>query len=253
MSATRQTQEPRVPVDRRQFVVQGSTAVAALGVGLAGTPRGASAAAPLRGAAFAAAIAEEAAQASPQQGAAMTFDDSWLAKLDGKSSQVFDCPKHLNGGILIPIANWFGAMINSHGKAAADCVPILALHGTSIGVAMQDHLWEKFKLGEKLEVDDRVTSARSVRNPWYREADSASPSARIRVAALQERGLIVIICNNNLRGWSGMLARETNQTADATREELIAGLVPGTIVVPAAVAAIHRAQIAGAGYSYLTD
>jgi intracellular sulfur oxidation DsrE/DsrF family protein len=241
-----------VSVDRRQFVLQGSTAVAALGVGLAAAPRTAHAAAPLRGADFAAALAEEAALAA-QQGAPLVVDDSWLAKIDGKSSQVFDCPKHLNGGILIPIANWFGAMINSHGKAAADCVPVLALHGTSIGVAMQDHLWEKFKLGEKLEVDDPLTRARSIRNPWYREADPASPSARIRIAALQERGMIVIICNNNLRGWSGMLARETNQTVDATREEMIAGLVPGTIVVPAAVAAIHRAQKAGAGYSYLTD
>jgi intracellular sulfur oxidation DsrE/DsrF family protein len=243
-----------VSVDRRQFVLQGSTAVAALGVGLGAVPRAANAAAPLRGAEFSVALAEEVALASAsQQSTPLVVDDSWLAKIEGKSSQVFDCPKHLNGGILIPIANYLGAMINSHGKAAGDVVPILALHGTSIGVAMQDHLWEKFKLGEKLEADDRLTSARSVRNPWYREADPASPSARIRVAALQERGMIVIICNNNLRGWSGMLARETNQTADATRDELVAGLVPGTIVVPAAVAAIHRAQKAGAGYSYLTD
>jgi intracellular sulfur oxidation DsrE/DsrF family protein len=243
-----------VSVDRRQFVLQGSTAVAALGVGLAATSRPAHAAAPLRGREFAAALAEEVALASAsQQSAPLVVDDSWLAKLEGKSSQIFDSPKHLNGGILIPIANYLGAMINSHGKAATDVVPVLALHGTSIGVAMQDHLWAKFKLGEKLEVDDPLTRARSIRNPWYREADPAAPAARIRIAALQERGMIVIICNNNLRGWSGMLARETNQTVDATREEMIAGLVPGTIVVPAAVAAIHRAQAAGAGYSYLTD
>jgi len=238
-------------LDRRNFVLQGTGALAAGGIGLALSPRRAEAGAAGAAAATTAAVDASGSALDDLQGQQAPVDDSWLERIAGKKAQIFDAPKHLNGGILIAIGNFLNAMTGPHAFAAADVVPVLALHGTAIGLVMQDALWAKYKLGEKLEVDDPLTREKSLRNPWLRESDPAAPMARIRIAPLQERGLILLVCNNNLRGWTGMLARESQQTPEDTRTEILANLIPGAIVVPAAVAAVHRAQAAGAGYSYV--
>jgi hypothetical protein len=57
------------------------------------------------------------------------------------------------------------------------------------------------------------------------------------------------VCNNNLRGVAGTLARQYGGTADEVRNDLVAGLAQGMTVVPAMVAAVHRAQLKGAPMS----
>lgn len=242
--------------DRRQFVREGAGMLVATGLtaSLASASTSASAAAgstPKTAAALASEFAMPEAEPADSSAARLLVDDTWLERLAGRRALFFDAPKHINGGALITVMNYLNAMTGAHAFAPDTVVPILGLHGTAIGLAMQDTLWAKYKLGERFEADDPLTKTRSVRNPWYAEADSTTPLGRNRVKALQDRGLIVLVCGNNLRGWAGVIARDTQQTADAVRSEIESNLIPGAIVVPAMVAASQRAQQAGASYAYV--
>ncbi|HET7248903.1 MAG TPA: hypothetical protein VFI79_03590, partial [Gemmatimonadales bacterium] len=70
------------------------------------------------------------------------------------------------------------------------------------------------------------------------------------VNALQPRGAKFILCNNVLRFVTRTLAGETGASYDATRAELIAGLLPKVTVVPAMVVALGLAQERGCSYVY---
>jgi hypothetical protein len=63
-----------------------------------------------------------------------------------------------------------------------------------------------------------------------------------------QRGLIGLVCDISVRGWSGRIAERTSQNADGVREEVLANLVPGAILVPSGIYALIRAQNAGAAY-----
>ena len=221
-----------MPADRRSFLTRLSGAVALLS---AGTMKGAAAAAapaPVR-----------RSRAAPE------WDDSWLDGLTAPHKQIFDIPGHLNGGPLFYCNNYLRGL-EASGIAAGDIQAVLGLHGSAVPLVLTDPLWAKYKLGETFRINDPKTKAASVRNLWLVADDPAAPAAAWTIPALQARGVRLIVCNNNLRGVAGSLARQYGGTADDVRNELVAGLAPGVTVVPAMVAAVHRAQLKGCSYIY---
>ena len=182
------------------------------------------------------------------------WDDSWLESALTAGSkvphkQIFDIPGHLNGGPLFYCNNYLRGL-EASGIPAGDIQAVLGLHGSAIPLVLTDPLWAKYKLGEMFRINDPRTKAASVRNLWLVADDPAAPAAAWTIPALQARGVRLIVCNNNLRGVAGSLARQYGGTADDVRNELVAGLAPGVTVVPAMVAAVHRAQSKGCSYIY---
>lgn len=177
------------------------------------------------------------------------WDDSWLDRLTTGHRQIFDVPGHLSGGALFYVNNYLRGL-EASGLPADDMQAVLGLHGNAPILGMRDDLWAKYKLGEMFRANDPRTREPAVRNAWLVADDPAAPSAAWTVTALQARNVAVIVCNNSLRGLASTLARQHGGTADDVRAELVAGLAPGVIPVPAMVAAIHRAQLKGCTYVY---
>lgn len=210
-----------MPPSRRSFLARLSGAMAALAIRPSASP-------PLR--------------QSP-------WDDSWLDRLTTGHKQIFDVPGHLNGGALFYVNNYLRGLAES-GIPADDMQAVLGLHGSAPILGMKDELWAKYKLGEMFRANDPKTREPAVRNAWLVADDPAAASAAWTVTALQARNVAVIVCNNSLRGLASTLARQHGGTPEERRDELVAGLAPGVIPVPAMVAAIHRAQLKGCSYIY---
>ncbi len=237
---------------RRDFVRHCSVAVASAGVAGAALTRTASARTESSAAAGASVLGSAADPIVTEQTTAvepLRVDDSWLEGIAGRHAHIFEVGRHLDGGALLPVHNFIDAMVGPHGVPAHDVVALLGLRSTAISYALNDALWAKYKLGEWFEVTDPATRAPALRNLWFDEPDLAAPAARLRIAPLQRRGMVVLVCDNNLRGYASAMARDSGVPATTVRQELLEGLVPGAIAVPAMVAAVHRAQRAGASFS----
>ena len=68
---------------------------------------------------------------------------------------------------------------------------------------------------------------------------------------LQERGVTFVVCNVAVRNLAKRLVKEDAAALDARHRELIAGLVPGVVVVPNVLVSISRAQKKGVGYLFI--
>ena len=74
--------------------------------------------------------------------------------------------------------------------------------------------------------------------------------AEYTVDVLQSRGAQFLFCNNVLRFVTQSLAQKTGVSYTAMRAELVTGLLPKVIVVPAIVVALGLAQERGCAYVY---
>lgn len=74
--------------------------------------------------------------------------------------------------------------------------------------------------------------------------------ADVSIEALQERGVIFLLCNNSLKRLTGTLSQAGFGMPESIRAELLEGLLPGVEVVPAMVVALNLAQEEGLSYVY---
>ena len=66
--------------------------------------------------------------------------------------------------------------------------------------------------------------------------------------ALQKRGATLILCNNALEIFSGLLAAKRGLDSKTVYEDLKANIIPGISLVPGMVIAVEQAQRAGLTY-----
>ena len=66
--------------------------------------------------------------------------------------------------------------------------------------------------------------------------------------SLLGRGATLILCNNALTIFSGMLAAKRGLDAKVVYEDLKANILPGVELVPGMVVAVEQAQRAGLSY-----
>jgi intracellular sulfur oxidation DsrE/DsrF family protein len=86
-----------------------------------------------------------------------------------------------------------------------------------------------------------------MRNIFLTAQDGEPPDAA--VSTLMRRGVTFVVCNVALRNLSKKLARD-GTAPEVVYQELAAGLVPGTFVVPDAFVSIQRAQKRGIAYVF---
>lgn len=181
------------------------------------------------------------AQAAPAQ-------DAWLEGLTGKHRQIFDASALSGGRPLVQARNFMNAYGEAYGLEDADVNAVIAVHGETVPLVFRDAVWERFSLGERYRMQDPRTKAPARRNVYFPAVPGSAVDADASVEALQARGVVFLLCNNSLKRFTGQLSQAGFGTPEAVREELLAGLLPGVVVVPAAVVAMNLAQERGVTY-----
>lgn len=182
------------------------------------------------------------------------FDDGWTARVAAaKHKAVFDGPDPSDGLPLVQA--WiYRRGYEAMGSAPRDIVPVVVLRHAAAGMALDDAVWAKYKLGALRKIDDPVTKQPAERNPWSRtpagktDADMESilgPGVDPTVEGVIRAGGVVLVCNLALTRVSRSIAKQNNLKAEDVLAELRAGVVPGVIVQPSGVYATARAQEVG--------
>jgi intracellular sulfur oxidation DsrE/DsrF family protein len=177
------------------------------------------------------------------------WDSSWLDQLTAKHKQIFDVSAYADGGGLFYAKNYFNAHRDAFGMTYPDVQAVLGIHGDAYPIVFGDAIWAKYDLGRRVKAKDPRTGKPALRNVLWQPREGEE-MYEYSVNALQPRGAKFILCNNVLRFVTRTLAQESRATYDATRAELIAGLLPNVTVVPAMVVALGLAQERGCAYVY---
>ena len=186
--------------------------------------------------------------AQTQASATVEPSSRWLEGLKGKHKQFFDNPSP-NGGIaLVHVMNYYDTYNSAFKVKDADINAVLTFYGATTFYGLNDAAWSKYKLGEFLDTKDASGEFAS-KNPWRAAPvilGMTLPPASIE--SLQKRGATMILCNNALTIFSGMLAQKRGLDAKAVYADLKANILPGVELVPGMVVAVDQAHAAGLSY-----
>lgn len=197
--------------------------------------------------ALAPAVADAASPApAPKAGAAkppaLTFAfertrfEELLAK-PAKHKQCFGATKIDGGNVMDGMANTMNAYEQYLGEAPGSVQTVAVLyHGASIAMAMSSSVWNDIVFAtlkiapEKLRKEfGGATPGKG--NPYLRD-----------LAAVVARGASFFVCHNAIAGFAGMAAGALKEPAEKVHAAIMAGIVPGALVVPAGVMAINACQ-----------
>jgi len=190
------------------------------------------------------------AQTIPTRATSLLPQDSWLDRLDGEHGQIFDAPVLGGGKTLQQVRNFLDAYRDAYGLESNRIDAVIGAHGSAVPLVFQDRIWEKFTFGERYDVRDPRTGTDALRNVFARREDGGAVQPDVSIEALQERGVIFLLCNNSLKRVTATLSQAGFGTQEAVRAELLEGLLAGVEVVPAMVVAMNLAQEKGLSYVY---
>ena len=214
------TRETDTPSRRREFLAQ----VGAGTVALLGTPA-------LLG-------AESLLTAAP-------MDDKWLDNLKGKYRQYYDATSVNSGFALAYAMNWMDTMKSAYNLTDKDLSAVVGFRHFSIPVAYNDAIWAKYKLGEFADIKDPKTNAHATRNIYFNPKQGDLMFPGMAIDQLAPRGVTFVVCNVAHAVVSGMLGQKMGVAPDVAKAEFEKGLLPGFVLVPSGVLAVHRAQEKG--------
>jgi hypothetical protein len=229
-------------VSRRSFLGTVGTGVAAMGT-MAGT--------------FATADGELVYQHAEWKFA--DFDK--LLKFKGRGKQVYDVHPIGDGDFLGVIKNSINGLHYGYDIPMDEIKIVAAMHGPANLLNFDDSMWAKYKFGEVFKIDDPATKKPATSNIYYPKkypTGSTDPSDRAGIyqdygiAALLPRGLQLLCCHNATEAQAGRMVKQ-NSLKDSVEDvvaDLQSHMLPGVMLVPAMVAAIHMLQSEG-HYSYI--
>ncbi|MFN8582247.1 MAG: hypothetical protein U0163_14895 [Gemmatimonadaceae bacterium] len=199
-------------------------------------------------AAIAAAAAGSAAFSRPAGAASpVVADDKWLQALHGDHRQYFDAVAIASGFPLVYAMTWANTMKATYNLTNDQVCAVIGLRHFGIGPAFNDEIWAKYKLGAFFKVEDPKTKAPSTRNIFNSTAPGDLRFPGSDVGTQVKNGAVVVVCNVATTVLSGIVAQAAGLSmtpADAYKE-WSAGLLPGAMLVPSGVLAVHRAQAVG--------
>ena len=170
----------------------------------------------------------------------------WLDGLKAKHKQFFDNPSPSGGIALVHVFEYYETYNKAFGVKDADVNAVLTFYGGTTFFALTDAAWSKYQLGEFLQENDGKPA---LKNPWRNSPTilgMALPGASLE--SLQKRGATLIVCNNALEIFSGLLAAKRGLDSKTVYEDLKANIIPGITLVPGMVIAVEQAQRAGLTY-----
>lgn len=166
--------------------------------------------------------------------------DAWMRQLKGKHRQFFHAVD-LNDRAMLMASNYLDAYQYDFAAKPAEVNAVIGVHGPALNIGFTDSAWAKYGFGKSANVTDPTTKEPAIRNLFATGGDLA-------VDTLQKRGVRFLMCNTALRRVSRAIAKERGETYEVVYKDLEASRLPGTILVPAMVVAINRAQEKGIGY-----
>lgn len=143
---------------------------------------------------------------------------------------------------------------------------VAALHGPANMLNYDDYVWEKYQVGEWLQVTDLASGKSAVKNLFYksktgltRESSVTNPDdlksifQDTSIEALQSRGTQFLACHTALEEQSRILTshNKLTQSPEDIVKDMLAHTLPGVMVVASMVAAIALLQAEG-HYTYIT-
>lgn len=186
-------------------------------------------------------------------GGVATFDqktygdpEEIFKKITGKHRVVYDSTAP-NGVFPFAWPRIFLVTNEMTGTPTKDNSVMVVLRHYSIGYALPDAMWSKYKLGELFHAPDPKTNEPSLRNPFWKPkaGDFVIPGVgevAIGVNQLQESGVLFVVCNMALTVYSAAAAAKMGMKAEDVLKEWTANVLPGIQIVPSGVWALGRAQ-----------
>lgn len=123
---------------------------------------------------------------------------------DLRVRQVYEWPNIKNEIIFGNVRNGMNGFQFSYGIPADAIQVVVQAFASANAATYDDTIWEKYKLGERLGVNDPKTSEPALRNIWYASSVDATASAEApedrsdpyyedaSIEGLQRRGLLVL-------------------------------------------------------------
>jgi hypothetical protein len=188
-------------------------------------------------------LAGLAAQTSRAQPADTGSDAAdWPGTLKGRHRQVVDAYA-VNGGFPLIFAHTFVAP-NPPGSATA----VVILRHAAFPIALNDTMWQKYRIGQSCRIDDPETRAPAVKNPFLNPKPGVLMTDDMAVDRLLANGTLFGACNLALLAMSGMLAANAGVDAATAAREWTANLIPGITLIASGTWGVNRAQEAGCSY-----
>ena len=204
---------------RRRFLSSAATVLAGLGLGLPTVAR---------------------ADRVTTGTAGDTIHDEWMKALKGKHRQIFHATVAGDGAMLMA-NNFLDAYAEAFEAKPGEMNAVIGVHGGALSIGFNDAAWAKYSLGKSSSVTDPATKETAVKNIF-------AAGGRLSVEESQKRGVVFLMCNTALRLRSRALATERGELYETVYADLNASRLPGTVLVPALVVALNRAQEAGFTY-----
>jgi hypothetical protein len=174
--------------------------------------------------------------------AAKPSGPDWPGKLKGRHRQVVDAYE-ANSGFPLAFAYTF-LLPNAPGTATA----VVVLRHGAFPIALNNAMWDKYKIGESMKIVDPETKAPAVKNPFLQPKPGVLPVDDMAVDRLLAKGTVFGACNVALHVLSKMLAHNAGVSADDAAKEWAANVVPGITLIPSGTWGVNRAQEAGCTY-----
>jgi hypothetical protein len=195
--------------------------------------------------------------------------DDWISAVKGTHRCLFDFPQHKNGAPLLHMLNYLNTYATVYKAPAGQIAAVGTFYGmgpqSSIPLAFNDSMWEKYGLGEYSGLKDatgkpytRNVFARPTQNDLHvlmQAFDSPPIPAMggamqgLGIENLQKMGARFLLCANALHGWTLELEARGKGKAPEIEKELRANALPGVTMVPAMLIAIEKAQESGIRYN----
>lgn len=175
------------------------------------------------------------------------WDDSWFGKLTAKHKAVFDSPEVAENSTLgfQHASRYTQGMYDALGATPHDVQAVIVVRHKSIGFAFNDAMWEKYAIGEiaKVKAGEAWATKNSLARGRGNNTNADRPQANIDW--MISHGSFVLGCDLATQGLATQIAERTKGTMKTIYEDLKANLVPGVILQPNGIYAVHRAQEAG--------
>jgi len=189
-----------------------------------------------------------------------------LAKNPACVKQVFDENQIGGGKFLGDIKNSLNGLHFGFNIPSDQIKIVAAMHGSANALNFDDYVWQKYRIGEWLKVEDPTTGQPAVRNPFF--ASKAAPEMHYAtqdpddenslfqdtsIQALQLRGVQFLCCHTATEEQSRALIKQfaLSKQPEEIVKDLLRHTVPDVLVVASMVSAIALLQSEG-HYSYIT-
>ena len=189
-----------------------------------------------------------------------------LLKHPARVKQVYDVVRVDNGNFLNHIDNSLNGLHFGFGIPEDQIKIVSATHGPSNLLNFDDYVWEKYKIGEGLKINDPKTGKPATRNffyastngnpPVYTSKDPNDPASSFHdtsIQALQRRGAQFLSCHTATEAQAAGIIRflKLTQTQEEVVKDMQSHVLPGVLIVPSMVAALAMLQSEG-HFSYIT-